>query len=120
LNLTAHYGYTWTRDLDRRRPLDQVPAHKVFASADGARAFGRTVVSGGLTWRWYDVRHQEFRGVVTNLDAYSRTDGSVSLSWGSRATAGVSVHNLFDQAYQESAVNLAPGRLFSVNVGLSF
>lgn len=120
LNLSGHYGYTWTRDLDLGRALDQVPAHKVFLAADGARAFGRLVATGGLTWRWYDDRLQEFRGVVTTLGRYSRSDATASLAWGSRGSLGVTVQNLLDQEYQESAVNLAPGRMFSVSLNVLF
>lgn len=120
LNMTAHYGYTWSRDLDLARPLDQIPANKVFVSADGVRAIGKVIYTAGVMWRWYGDRLQDYRSVVTTLDAYSRTDLQLSASWAGRATAGITVQNLFNQRFQESAVNLAPARLVAFNLQFPF
>jgi iron complex outermembrane receptor protein len=120
LNTSAYYGYTWSRDDDTGSRLEEVPTNKVFLSADGSSAFGRLVVSSALTWRWYGDTFNNFRSVAATLPSHSRTDATVHAAWGARAKLGLSVQNLFNQTYQETAVNLAPARMFSVSLNVHF
>lgn len=120
LGLTGFYGHTWSRDEDTRQPIDDMPGNMVFFTGEAVRAFGKAAVSTSLSWRWYGERFTIYRSVATTLPSYSRADAAVSLAWGERARVGLSVQNLLNRTFQETAVNLAPARMLSLNTSLRF
>jgi outer membrane receptor protein involved in Fe transport len=58
-------------------------------------------------------------GMWRELDAYWRTDLSYKLSVGGRWWLAAGAQNLLDRKYDEWVGNLAPARLWTVEIGVS-
>ncbi len=116
---------TWqqTEDQETDMDLEHMPELMLGLGLHAKKQVKNVQLSCSLTETYVGERgYVDFAsGVWVEMDDYWRADVAIKGSMGNTSWIGVSVENLFDELYQESPLMVhAPGRLYSVTVGIEY
>lgn len=123
LSLFVNYTYEQSENETTGTDLPYVAEHQVGGGLRGTLPCGRWSNQFSILESYVGERGAPDvnTGLWTTFDGYWRTDASWRSTFGDRAWIGASAQNLLDATYEESQVlSPAPGRLWSVEVGVRF